>query len=304
MDADAEFYLAVNVVLIVALTSTFVIAFFVTSTKSAAYARADRFSQRIRLPFGRPETRDSVAVRMRSATRSSMGAMLVGLGVAACMLPTPLGHSQAFIFVAVFPVLIVVGVVSAWMSVRERIFHPAPDAPRIARPRALGVSDYLDPFRRVLPWVLVSISGACFAALVFTLIRDPGRVDSVPAIGAAVIAVIALAAVVGVLLLERLVLAQPQPAADTLELAWDDAFRATTIGQLRLTVAYAAWLVLSLSLGALWVGSGAAFSGIAWQLPTWGIIALQFVYPNNGRRLPSPLYPDWLRQPVPAGAPA
>lgn len=303
---DPDLLRSMNVVLMAVMIAIIAITVPVVGSTSSAQARADRFSQRSRLPYGTPETRESVVQHVRSASRAGAITALIGMLAASCLLLTPLAASPVFLFVAAFPVLIVTGAVSAAVSVRERLFHPAPTAPRIARARALGVADYLDPFRRLLPWMLGAGAAASLAAVFISGANRRGGVDGALAVSLLIISIVALATFVAVPVLERMVLDQPQPATDTLELAWDDAFRATTIGQLRLALAFAAWIVLALSAGLLWPGSDGSFSGFAFQVPTWGIIALQFVYPNTGRRLPHDLYPDWLRQPVAAaeGSPA
>jgi len=166
----------------------------------------------------------------------------------------------------------------------------------------MGVADYLDRFRLLLPWVLAAAGAVAVTALITVWVAQPDRVDEPLASAALFATVVAVGVFVALRPLEKLVLAQPQPAADTLELAWDDAFRATTLSTLRLSAALAAWVALAVAVGALWLGSGGLFSTFATQLPTWGVIALQFVYPNTGRRLRTPLYPEWLRRPV--GSPA
>jgi hypothetical protein len=295
---DADFLRAMNVVVMAAMIAVFTVLVIVGGSNTSAYARADRFSQRSRLPYGTEQTRESVVRHMRSAGRAGTIAALIGTLWASCLLLTPLATSPVFVFVAVLPVLILTGAVSAAVSVRERLFQPAPSAPRIARARALGVADYLDPFRRLLPWMLAPAAAVCLTAVCISVTRHPDRLDGVLVFSLLIVSIVALATFVAVPILERMVLEQPQPATDTLELAWDDAFRATTLGQLRLALAFAAWIVLALSAGVLWPGSDGSFGGFALQVPTWGIIALQFVYPNTGRRLPHDLYPDWLRGPV------
>ncbi|MCP2637126.1 hypothetical protein K0817_011210 [Microbacterium sp. HD4P20] len=304
MEPDWEYVRTMNVVIMGVSIVVCAVVVILVSTRSSAYARADRFSQQIRLPYGSARTRESVVARVQSASRASALAMLVGILAAAWLLLTPLAATPAFPLYVIFPVLIATAIVSALASVRERLFHPAPNAPRVARARAVGVVDYLDPVRRMLPWLLACAAGASVVALGIALARTPEGVNGVLATAAFVFAAVAVATLVVVPPLERRVLAQAQPATDTLELAWDDAFRSTTIGQLRLSMAFAAWGVIASSVGAIWIGADGAFSGLAWQLPTLGLIALQFVYPGTGRRLPAALYPDWLRRPATVGGTA
>jgi hypothetical protein len=304
MGADLEYLRAMNVLIMGTLIVVCVIVLLAVGGKSSAYARADRFSMQVRLPYGSSQTRESVVSRLQAASRARTVALLIGVLAACPLLATPLATTPLFPLIAMFPVLIVTSAASAVMSVRERLFHPAPTAPRVARARALGVGDYLDPFRRALPWGLTCSAGVAVAVLVVTWLRAPDQVNPLLAAIATIFSIGALATLIVVPLLEGVVLARPQPASDTLELAWDDAFRATTIGQLRLSMAFAAWMVLACAVAALWVGSGSAFSGLAWQLPTLGLLALQLVYPGTGRRLQAELYPDWLRRPVAVGGTA
>ncbi|WP_347978854.1 hypothetical protein [Microbacterium sp. ProA8] len=275
------------------------------SSKTSAYARADRFSLRVRLPYGTTATRDSVARRGRVSSLTTAITMLVTTVVLSPLLLTPVAASPAFPIIVVIPLLVATGFASAVVNVRERLFRPAPDAPRVARARALGAVDYLDRFRLVLPWVLAVAAALAFTALALQWVRQPARVDdafAAAAVFAAVVSVVVFAALPAV---ERLVLTQPQPASDTLELAWDDAFRTTALSALRLSAALSAWLACALALGALWLGADVLFSTFASQVPTWGLIALTFIYPSTGRRLRTNLYPEWLRRPVaPEGSPA
>lgn len=300
-----DFTRALNVTLTIAVAVISVCVLVAMSGRSAGQARADRFSIRIRLPYGSDQTRASVTSALRTRAIASGFAILAGALLSAILLFTPLATSPLFIFYTLLTSLVIGSVVGTTVvSVRERLFRPAPDAPRIARTRTMGVADYLDPVRRRLPWVLGGLAGVAAVVVTILALRAPDRVDGVAATAAAVFAVVGLAVFVALPGLERLVLAQPQPAGHTLELAWDDALRASTLMSLRLSATIAAWFVLSLSLAALWIGDGPASGSWAMQLPTWGMIALQFVYPSTGRPLPAPLYPAWLPRPAASGGTA
>lgn len=304
MDTDPTITRTMNAVFLLVMLILCVCILLAYASRSSAYARADRFSLRVRLPFGSGVTRESVARRGRVDRLATAITMLVTTVIGAPLLLTPLGTTTAFVFVLVIPMLVASGFVSAVVNVRERLFHPAPDAPRVARARALGSRDYLDPFRLSLPWALGLAATLALAALTTRWILDPSRIDGPLAAAAILATVIGAAVFVALRPVEQLVLAQPQPASDTLELAWDDAFRATTLGALRLSAALTAWLACALALCSLWLGADGLFSTFATQVPTWGVIALTFVYPSTGRRLRAGLYPDWLRLPVPVGGAA
>jgi hypothetical protein len=245
-----------------------------------------------------------VTRRLRTNALLAAVTMLAMTLLVSPLLLTPLATTVTFPFLVVVLMLVTTGIASAVVSIRERLFHPAPDAPRIARAAALGPGDYLDPFRRILPGVLGVLAAVASAALIVEWTRRPDQVDGGFA-GTAVITVVVAAVVFAVMpVLERLMLGRPQPASDTLELAWDDAMRTTALGALRLLCALSAWMTFALALGALWLGSGGLSDAVVQQLPTWGVITLAFIYPSTGRRLRPELYPDWLRRPVVVGASA
>ncbi|MHC2997964.1 hypothetical protein [Microbacterium sp. HJ5] len=303
MDADPDFARALNAVLMGIVVLAFVVTAVATATTSSASARADRFSQGVRLPYGSPRIRESVVWRMRASARASGWTLVVAALLGSTLLLTPLATTPYFPFLALWPVLVAAGVVGAVVNLRERLFHPAPDAIRIARSRAMRSADYLDPFRRGLTWLLAGAAAASLAALAFAAASRP--LDGTLTV-AAVCAGFLAALLCGTLpALERLVLNRPQPATHTLELAWDDAFRTAAISALRLSAAHSVWLVVAFAMAAaLSEASEPLLHPFAQQLPLFGLLALQFVYPVNGRRLRPDLYPDWLRHAAPAGGPA
>lgn len=304
MVIDPEFMRGLNAVLLLALVLTCIGLAVAFASRSSAHARADRFSERVRLPYGTMATRESVVRRARVSSLTTALTLLVAIVLTTPLLLTPLATSPTFPIIAIMPALIATGFASAVVNVRERLFHPAPDAPRIARPRALSPRDYLSPVRRLLPWFLAACAVFAMTWMVTEWVGTASNVDGAFAATAIFAAAITAGVAIAVPVLDKLVLAQPQPATDTLELAWDDAFRATALSALRLSAALAAWMTCALAIGAVWIGSDALFASFATQVPTWGMIALQFVYPSTGRRLRAELYPDWLRQPTPVGGTA
>lgn len=299
-----------NIVIVIAIVIIGVIVLLARRGPASALARADRYSMTIRLPYGVTpgeveSTRASVARVIGARTFASDVALVTSGLLSAALLGTPLATSSLFVLTVFVPCLVVGSVIGAVVvSLRERLFHPAPDARRVAHVRFMRTSDYLDPARRLLPWALGIAAAVVVATAAAIRASAPARVD-----GALVTIAVALAAVAMVVFavvpwLERLVLAQPQPASDTLQLAWDDSLRTGTLSELRLAAALSAWFALAVALVALWQGDAPGTPTLATQLPTWGMIALQFVYPITGRRLRTELYPDWLRRPVSQGSPA
>lgn len=304
MDLDPDFARALNAVLVAVMLA---VAFGVrvsAASQWTAFTRADRFSLRVRLPYGTEAVRESVAHQTRIRAITTANAMCVTIVAASPLLLTPLATSPLFMIVLLLAILLAVGFASAAVQVRERLFRPAPDAVRVARARQLSTRDYLDRFRRWLPWTVAGAAALTVALVAVTMADESRAVDDGFARAAFVAAAVTAVVCIVAPPLERRILSQPQPASDTLELAWDDALRATALGAVRLTIALPAWVALALAIGALWLGAGGPFSSFAGQLPTWGVIALQFVYPSTGRRLRPGLYPDWLRQPLPQGAAA
>ena len=301
---DPTFARAFSTVLLVLLALILIGVVIGVRSPSSASSRADRFSRHVRLPYGTERTRESVVRRLRVSSVTSAVTMLVTVVALMPLLLTPLALSPTFPIVAILPVFITTAFASAVVGVRERLFHPAPDAPRIARARALSAADYLDPFRRLLPSMLAVAAALSLALVVATWLREPESVDGAFGVTALYAAVATTALFIAVPLIDRRILAQPQPATETLELAWDDAFRSTALGALRLAPAIGAWITLSVAMLALWIGSDAPFASYALQLPTWGVIALQFVYPDTGRRMRPELYPEWLRRPAVVGGTA
>lgn len=298
---DEQSVRAFNAVLLLVLLAGLVVVLLFQRSPASSAVRADRFSVRLRLPYGTAATRESVTARLRSVTVTYTTAMLVCVAAALPLLATPLATNPRFGFLVIFPMIIAGTMASAVAAVRQQLFHPLPGALRVARARMLGTVDYLGQVRRALPWLLAVAALAAAVTLISRWAADAQLVDAalaVPAVFTACLTVVVFSALPA---LRRRVLDQPQPATDSLELAWDDAFRSRSLSAMHLAAAVAAWTTLTLSVAALLRADAAPLGDLAVQLPTWGAIALTFVYPDTGRRLPADLYPEWLREPALTG---
>ncbi|GAA5209304.1 hypothetical protein [Microbacterium kyungheense] len=273
--------------------------------RASSYRRADAMSRRLRLPYGTAATRDVIAARTRRGTTWSLATALVGLCGAAPLLMTPLGTETYFLLIAVVPcILLPTAAAHVFLNLRERLFHPAPHVPRIARLTRMRTRDYLGPAGLRAPWVLAALLVVTVVADVATRSTASESAAQTSVVAFSVVATVAVALQCARPLLDRLVLDRPQPAADTLELAWDDAFRTETLRSLALVTCQVT--ALALSLGVIILASpGTLWAALATQLPTWAVIAPQFIYLGwNGQRPLRPaLYPEWLRTPVPAADP-
>ncbi|KAF2413680.1 hypothetical protein B1729_07980 [Microbacterium sp. B35-04] len=262
---------------------------------------AYRTALRARLPFGSEAMALSVRHRTRSLLRANMWGLLATVIAASVVFAaTPLSSSPQFLWLVTLSIFLVVLTATAVVvNLRERLFHPAPTAVRVARPRALRVRDYVGRGRRLTPPVLlVAATASCAILAVTAALRPVDRVELVLAYTALGFAVLTA---VGGRFAERLVLAQPQPASDTLELAWDDLFRADALSVLRMGAATAAWLPLgcALTLSAdAWLLPGS--SDVSALFPWWGIPAIQVLYTLGQGKLPASIYPDFLHPATPA----
>jgi hypothetical protein len=299
MTVLSDWWLWLNVGFVAALGIVLLVMLLRARNPQTHFRSADDMSMRLRLPFGDPSTRTAIAAWARRSTRWTLTAELVGVVALLPLLLTPLAGSYVFIFTAALPLILLGGTVArVAASMRERLFHPAPDVPRVARLQTMRLRDYFGPVRLATPWVLAGLLAAAFVALGTVAVTDPARVDEGYAVAALVTAVVAVAAQVARPWLTRRIIDLPQPAADTLELAWDDAIRTDSLSTIALTASQlsgvAAGMAVAASVGPEWIG-------IAAQLPTWGMIIPQFIYLGINGRLPlrAALYP---RTPVGARA--
>lgn len=285
------------VILLVVLT--------VMTGRASSYRRADAMSRRLKLPYGTSATRDVIAARTRQVTTWALAAALVGLCAALPLLATPLGNEPYFLVLAVVPcILLPTAAVHVVLNLRERLFHPAPHVPRIARLTRMRPDDYLGPVRVRVPWVLATLLVVTAIAVVAASRAAAERLSPTTVAAFTVVTAIALTLQAVRPILDRLVLDRPQPAADTLELAWDDAFRTETLSSLALATCQLTGLAIGIGVIVI-APPGTLWAALATQVPTWGVIAPQLVYLGwNGQRPLQPaLYPEWLRSPVTAGDP-
>jgi len=272
--------------------------------------RVAQMSMRARLPVGFPSTERSIRARTRALTRADMWGLLVAIAFVGSMsVLTPLGASPYFLwFFAIAIIFGVLTVSAAVVTTRERLFSPAPAAPRVARVQSLSIGDYIGRWRVWTPTALLAATGLLIVAVVVTVAVGAVAPDQLAWVGAT--AALAVAAFLTGRAAERRVLSQPQPASDTVELAWDDLFRKDALSTLRMAAAMAAWLPFGLCVAIL-LRAGLPFASSGWEatlglFPWWGIPVLQVVYLLGQGRLPAALYPEFLRAPAlaPEGEPA
>lgn len=282
-----------------------VVLLIVTRDRSWGDTRAAAVSRRARLPFGTDAVHRSVRARLRSLAQATMWGMFVGITVAGTVfLTTSLATTNPNAML-ILTVLLVVAVISAGnlaAQLRERLFSPVPDAPRVARPVALGTRDYLGPWRTFAPVALLTSAIATTATLVVTTGLDLTPLG--PTLAACAALTLAIATTLGTRWAERLVLSRAQPASDTLELAWDDLFRADALSTLRMSAAMTAWLPFGMAaalLGAVWfTPQTPELVTLTGALPWLGILVIQQLYSLGTGRLPTALYPEFLRRPAAA----
>jgi len=289
---------AFNTILLCLAAVVPIVFLIVLRTDSWGVTRIQQMSMRARLPIPTWDMWHSIRHRARALLRANMWGMLGGIVVIGGLFVwTPLGAVPSAMWIFTLTLFLVLGIASTIVTVRERLFPPAPAAPRIARATALRVRDYLPSWATHLPtWLLVAAVVTCAALGAATL---GGALAPTTFVVAAILLAFSLLVSAVCRLAERRVLARPQPASDTLELAWDDLFRVGTFAPLRMVAAMAAWLPLGLALTGLFfavVGIDQPDSARLFSLfPWYGIPILQVGYTLLDGRLPARLYPEYLR---------
>lgn len=287
MDADAA--RTMNIVFVAATAVVATIGVAVAYRPASAYRRAEGWAYRARLPFDPAPLRQSVVRRFRALQRGQAWAVVASAVIAAALLLTPLGGEQWFILVALLPALLLTDLACrVAIGMRERLFDPAPDAPRIARLQPLSTRAYLGPVRRALTWVLAGVTALLLGVVALAVVR--GDLSAGTAAPAIVTLAIALALAAALPRIDRAILNRPQPASDTVELAWDDALRSDTLASLRLTISVVCLVGIAVAVGALWAGADDWFA--ASQIIVWGQLALQIVYPPRGFAIMPALRPS------------
>ncbi|MBX0300749.1 hypothetical protein K2F54_12275 [Cryobacterium sp. 1639] len=255
--------------------------------------QTDRYQQKLFFRFwqavGLPVQADNVAAAARRRIRTRTSAMFVGelaglFLVALVLFVNPSLASSSFIWLFVVPaVMTTMTTLDVGVALHYSLFRRRADAPRLARATATTMRDYVSPWRlRVAPAlvvtaVLLNVGGA---VLSWVGVIDPAtfvRSSTLPLLTAAVI-VFAVGKFV-----ERRILQQTQPAADELELAWDDAFRAETFRALLLLETIVAWLAVGAAGIAILEGID-AIAGTGWgtgagmQLFTLGFFVVLAIF--------------------------
>lgn len=298
-----------NALMVAGLLAVPIVMLLATRSDSWGTTAVYRMSVRAQLPIDSWDMWRSIRDRSRTLVRANMWGLLVSIVlVVPLLIWTPIGSSPLALWILTLTLVIgVLGVASAIIGVRERLFSPAPAAVRIARPSALRTLDYLPVWAAQLPrWLLAAGTLTCAVVAGVSLL---GAIAPATAVTACCVLAFALLVAVVCRAAERRVEAQPQPATNTLELAWDDLFRADALGALRMSAAMAAWLPLGLAATSLFfAATGDAASDAASLLglfPWFGIPFIQVGYTLAAGRLPAKLYPEYLRraqQPAPASA--
>lgn len=307
-----------NIAMLCLFAAVPIVFLIITARSGWGESRAYQTSMRAKLPFGSDAVHQSVRERLRRETRVNMWGLLASvLVVGVLFITTPIASSPFAIWILTLLVVVVVLASGTLIGqLRERLFSPAPEAPRVARLVALTTRDYLGAWRTLTPVVLLIAAGAATAVVTVTAALGYTPLEVLLATAGALVFAVAVATTSR--FLERRVLAQPQPASDTLELAWDDLFRTDALNSIRMSTAMAAWLPLGIAaamLLSLLIDGGIALfapspppysvpdiGDLMALFPWWGIPALQVMYSLGGGKLSAPLYPAFLRTPV--GAPA
>jgi hypothetical protein len=260
-----------------------------------------RFSTQVGLPLVSDAV--SVAVRWHVRVRGSamFGGGLIGLVVSAVVLFTnPSLGSAAFIWLVVSPAILTgMAISDVVTSLRSSLFRQRDGTPRIARPTATTQRDYVTAWRlRLGPACELAAGILCVFGIA---LGAAGRIDARAFLTGPAFPFLALSLAVWLASAgaQRRILRQRQPVADTLELAWDDAFRGETLRSLRMFQTLVGWLaVAAAALGILQAFDALTGSqtGTNWglQLFTWGWLAIIVIFENGRARTQfrARLWPD------------
>jgi len=283
------FLLALTWVVLGAIAIVVIVMMICVNTAAFRDRAVLRFSSQVGLPLVSDAV--SVAVRWHIRVRGSVmfGGGFVGLVVSAALLFTnPSLGSATFVWLIVTPaVLAGMAIGDIVMSLRGSLFRQRDGAPRIARPTATTLRDYVTPWRlRLAPACELAAGILCVVGIT---LGAAGRIDqrtflTGPALPSLALSLVVWLASTGA---QRRVLRQRQPVADTLELAWDDAFRGETLRSLRMLQTLVGLLAVAAAalgiLQALDARTGAQWgSNEGLQFFTWGWLATIVIF-GNGR---------------------
>ncbi|TFD49834.1 hypothetical protein E3T55_10405 [Cryobacterium frigoriphilum] len=194
-----------------------------------------------------PEIEPAVTRRITAHERGyTIGAMTAVVGIGFWSITGTTTEWSGIVLVAIIAIGAVAGVVIVeWRAA----FAQVPDQPRIARPTAPAVTDYVSPWEMWASPVVILVAALALGA---ALAASPlGLWPLVPATVLAAAAVVAAAVshFAGGALMRR-----GQPASSVDELAWDDALRGATLRsmvQIPATIGVASLAATLFTLGTL-----------------------------------------------------
>jgi hypothetical protein len=196
------------------------IGLIVSRTLSGQARELEHFIKGMTLPL------TDVALTMipRRLFRANMGVLIGGAPVMVVLIAIGFSaqHRVELSTLSIIFLLLLAGsTLGVAIACTTNIGPSTPELPRVARATRPRMADYLPP-----AWVVISAAvcatGLVIAALVLLRITAVGTINWLLVVMIAVDAVTLAASP----LLARRLLASPQPANDSLQLAWDDAMRA------------------------------------------------------------------------------
>ncbi|MES2093644.1 MAG: hypothetical protein V4531_07520 [Actinomycetota bacterium] len=265
----------------------------------------DREALRFATDVGLPLVSDTVHDAVRRHVRVRASAMAVGGTVglvvsAAVLLASPSLGSASFVWLITAPaILSAMATVEVAVSLRESLFRHRDGVPRVARSSAPTLADYVSLWRlRLAPVCELVAVILCAVGVALGIL---GSIDLAAFLGGAALPFLLVSLVVAAasMVAQRRILRESQPVSDTLELAWDDAFRGETLRGLRMVQSLIAWLaVAAAGLGILQALD--ALVGTNWgtgagpQLFTWGwlFIFAAFTFGRARTQFRARLWPD------------
>lgn len=289
------------------LAAAFIYRLAVVQTVKEQQNMVLQFWQRVGLPMGHEGINDALRRRLRRSANAAVVGALAGAGAACAVhLYTQIPWlSFTFMWAVALPAVFLGSVAfDVALTLRDSLFGQRPDAPRTARLEAVELVDYMSPLRlRTAPALLIIAAGLALAHVVLGMVGmvDPGGLLRGPAIPFFLASTLMLAFCT---VTSRKILKQPQPAADTLELAWDDAVRADVFRKLGLLGSVLAWLaVTGMSiglLGGLAPSPAANMAVVVAQSSTmvgYSIILCLFTYGSSFSWFRKRLWPNFSLQP-------
>lgn len=248
-----------------------------------------QFWQRVGLPMGTEQIAVSVRRRLRRSVAAALAGVFAGLLVAAGILFfTEVGDSAMFSWLVLLPAaLIGMTFFDVGMSLRDTLFRQPSDTPRVARAEAISLRDYISP------WRLRAVPGLLLLAIILNVVglvmgsKGVIRTSVFLQSWSLLILLVAVLVLISVTAVAQRILRQTQPAADVLELAWDDAIRADTFRKLGLLGVTVSWLAVAAAGTGILAGFDAAnagngISGLGVLLFSWGYAATIFIFNYGG----------------------